>query len=237
MTFYKSKTYAVPESRKVACLVTGYYEPISAYRVAVRQLNERGFTVVVYMLYPKVIRSGNPQTLLDAIQALIADFSAHAQNADEVMCAGASMGAGIALSVQQALPTVRYGIYAVAGVSPSASIFDMPLFYAARKKFMQAGYDAAALMQIWQQHEIMPELPPRTDSPIVMTLSTQDRIVDYSKAIATLKAWQNAGVPVHVITRPRYGHLMTIRWFKHHIAELLDIAEAERSKRLVKPAD
>jgi hypothetical protein len=103
--------------------------------------------------------------------------------------------------------------------------FASPLFYFVRKKFAQRGFNAAQLESLWQDIDVSPDNPPQRHVAFVMVLGKRDKLVRYEKALATLQAWQKAGVPIKVITRPRLGHIGTIRWHKNHIEELLDEAE------------
>jgi len=58
-----------------------------------------------------------------------------------------------------------------------------------------------------------------------MALGKRDIFVSYKKAHTTLQAWQNAGLPIKIVTRLNLGHIGTIRWHKEHVDELLDEAE------------
>jgi hypothetical protein len=81
------------------------------------------------------------------------------------------------------------------------------------------------LNRLWREIDVSPNDPPERHVSFVMVLGKRDIIVRYQKALATLQAWQNAGVPIKVITKPNLGHLGAIRWYKKHIDELLDEAE------------
>lgn len=82
-----------------------------------------------------------------------------------------------------------------------------------------------SLTALWQEIDVSPDEPPGQNVAFVMVLGKRDRLVSYEKALATLQAWQNAGVPIKIITKSNLGHLRTIRWHKIHIDELLNEAE------------
>jgi hypothetical protein len=122
------------------------------------------------------------------------------------------------------MPEIQYGIYAVAGMSGRDAL-KSPLFYFVRRKFNKQGYSTAKLNNLWREIDVSADEPPSREVAFVMVLGKRDRIVEYDKALAILQAWQNAGVPIKVITKPNLGHLGTVRWYKKHIDELLDEAE------------
>lgn len=143
----------------------------------------------------------------------------------KIICIGASAGAGLCFAMQRRMPAIQYGIYAVAGMSGKYAL-KLPLFYLVRRKFNESGFSAAQLNDLWQGIDVSTDDPPQQHVAFVMVLGKRDRLVSYKKALATLQAWQEAGVPIQIITKSNLGHLETIRWYKKHIDELL--AEAER---------
>lgn len=93
-----------------------------------------------------------------------------------MICLGASIGTGIGFNLQRALPEIQYGLFAVAGESPSASIFQAPIFFMIRKAFRKNGWDAESLKKAWHDYEITPERPPRATSPFVIVLGRQEKL-------------------------------------------------------------
>jgi hypothetical protein len=160
---------------------------------------------------------------------MIGDFAKRAENFDNVICLGASVGSGIGFNLQRRISKVKFGVYAAGGASPSASIFKAPLFFFVRKKFLKNGYDAKKLKSAWKDVEILPEEPPSKTSPFLIVLGKRDKIIPLKRALQTLVPWQKAGVPIIIKTRAGRGHAGTIKWYKQHINELIDEAEAKFS--------
>lgn len=222
---FRTESFPVKNASKIACLVAGYRGKITGYKDVIRDLNRHGFSVVAYEHSPSVLTDGNPRDLLDLVQGIYADFVQKITGHKEMICVGASIGAGIGIALQRRIPNIKYGIYAGAGVSPPETIFQAPLFYFARKAFTKNGYNAAKLKSLWKEDDILPELPPKQSSPFMIVLGKQDKIVSYKKATATFQAWQAAGVMIKIITKSDRGHVGAIRWLKKHFGELLTEAE------------
>lgn len=221
---FHAELFQVNGSEKVACVITGYGGKIKSYRSVIKTLNDRGFTVVAYEHNSSVLTSGNPQDLLNLVDGICNDFAAKAVGYKKIICIGASAGAGLCFALQRRMPVIQYGIYAVAGMSGKDALAS-PLFYFVRKKFEKQGFNAARLNSLWQEIDVSPDQPPKRDVSFVMVLGKRDKLISYEKALATLQAWQEAGVPIKIITRPNLGHIGTVRWYKQHIDELLDEAE------------
>lgn len=222
---FRAQSFPVEGSEKLACVITGYGGKIKSYKSVIQTLNERGFTVIAYEHSPSVLTSGNPQDLLNLVDGICSDFTKKVAGYKKIICIGASAGAGLCFALQRRFPTIQYGIYAVAGMSGRDALAS-PLFYFVRKRFSKRGFSMARLNSLWQEIDVSPNDPPQQRVAFVMVLGKRDVLVSYKKALATLQAWQNAGVPIKIITRPNLGHLGAIRWHKQHIDELL--AEAER---------
>lgn len=224
---FRTKTFAVDGATKCACLIAGYRGKIASYERVIHTLNARGYTVVAYEHPPSILTEGDPGLLLTLVSQLCADFVERAAGFEELICTGASIGAGLCFGVQRQLPQVRFGIYAGAGVSPPETIYEAPLFYRVRKKFTKAGIDKASLQKAWADVDILPG-QNFVQTPFVMALGKKDRIVPYNKALATLRSWQSNGQNIQVITKPTLGHIGIIRWYKNNFSDLLDQAEALR---------
>lgn len=222
--FY-SQLFPVEGSSKLACVIAGYGGRIQGYRSLIATLNARGFTVVAYEHSRTVLTSGNPQDLLDLVDGICRDFAVRAASYKKIICIGVSAGAGLCFALQRRMPAMQYGIYAVAGV-PGSDALASPLFYFVRKKFDRHGFSVARLSNLWREIDVSPDNPPQQHVAFVMVLGGRDRLVSYQKALATLQAWQAAGVPIKIIVRPHLGHLGAMKWHRQHIAELL--SEAER---------
>jgi pimeloyl-ACP methyl ester carboxylesterase len=97
------------------------------------------------------------------------------------------------------MPAIQYGIYAVAGMSGKDAL-KSPLFYFVRRKFNRRGFSTDRLNSLWQEIDVSPDRPPEQSVAFVMVLGKRDRLVRYEKALATLQAWQKAGVPIKIIT-------------------------------------
>ena len=223
-SLFRTQSFPVRDSEKIACVITGYGGKIKRYQSVIQTLNEQGFTVVAYEHSLSVMTSGNPHDLLNLVDGTCNDFAQKMAGYKKIICIGASAGAGLCFAMQRRMPAIQYGIYAVAGMSGKAAL-ESPLFYFVRKKFNKRGFSTAKLGSLWQEIDVSPDDPPRRDVSFVMVLGKRDRIVNHEKALATLHAWQKAGVPIKIITKPNLGHLGAIRWYKKHIDELLNEAE------------
>ncbi len=223
-SLFHAQAFPVAGSGKIACVITGYGGKIERYQSVIRTLNERGFTVIAYEHSLSVMTSGNPHDLLNLVDDTCADFAQRLAGYKKVICVGASAGAGLCFAMQRRLPIIQYGIYAVAGI-PGKEALKSPLFYFVRKKFEKRGFSMAKLNSLWAEVDISPDDPPGRDVAFVMVLGRRDKVIRYEKAFATLQAWQAAGVPIKIITKPNLGHLGAISWYKQHINELLDEAE------------
>lgn len=221
---FRSKLFPVAGATRCACVIAGYRGSIASYELVVRALNARGYSAVVYEHDAAVLTDGDPSKLLDLVDQIVTDFEAQSAGYDEVICTGASIGAGLCLAVQRQLHHVAFGIYAGAGVSPPETVFEAPLFLFVRRKFRRNGYGLEELRQAWSDVDILPE-KPFAGTPILMALGTADLIVKYDKAQRTLQAWQKAGQEVRIITKPAMGHIAVIRWYKRNFDSLLTTAE------------
>lgn len=224
-SFFRAKSFTVEGSNKCACLITGYRGRISSYKSVIRILNERGYSVIAYEHTPAVLTSGKPELLLTLVAGICDDFSEKASGYREVICVGASIGAGLCFAIQRQFPNVKFGIYAGAGVSPPETIHEAPLFYFVRKKFVRLGYDRAELQKAWSEIDILPN-KRFGQTPFIMALGKKDKIVSYDKALATIHSWQEKGQPIKIIAKSRLGHVGIIRWYRSHFSELLNEAES-----------
>ena len=222
---FQTMTFSVEGSKKCACVIAGYRGRITGYKKVIKILNSKGFSVIAYEHSPAVLTSGDPKMLLRLVEQICDDFLNKSTDYREVICIGASIGAGLCFAIQKKVPNVKYGIYAGAGVSPPENIFEAPLFYLVRKEFKKSGFAETELKKAWQDIDIVPTKPTYQNS-FVMALGKKDRIVKYDKALSTLKAWQNEGQHIKIIIKPKLGHFGIIRWYKNHIAELLVEAES-----------
>jgi len=221
---FRVKTFRIRDAKKCACIITGYRGKISSYKRVIKLLNARGYSVVAYEYTPAVLTKGDPKLLLRLIDQICIDFANRAAGFQDIICVGASIGAGLCFAIQRQFPNVRFGVYAGAGVSPPETIQAAPLFYFIRKRFAKLGINEAELQKIWMEIDILPD-KSFARTPFIMALGKKDKIVNYGKALTTLHAWQSQGQPIRIITKPRLGHIGIIHWYKNHFSELL--AEAE----------
>lgn len=221
---FRTQSFPVEGSEKVACVIPGYGSKIKRYQSLIQTLNSRGFAVIAYEHSPSVLTSGNPQDLLNLIDGICGDFASRVAGYKKIICIGASAGAGLCFALQRRMPDIQYGIYAVAGMSGRDAL-KSPLFYFVRKRFSKRGFSMDRLNSLWQEIDVSPDKPPRRDLSFVMVLGKRDMLVRYKKALATLETWQNAGVPIKIITRPNLGHVRAIRWHRNNIDSLLTEAE------------
>lgn len=221
---FRTQSFPVEGSGNLACVIVGLGGKIKSYQGVIEALNRRGFTVIAYEHSSSVLTSGNPHDLLNLVDGICNDFMAKASGYEKIICIGASAGSGLCFALQRRIPAIQYGIYAVAGM-PGKDAIASPLFYFVRRRLSRHGYDAVKLNSLWREIDVSPDAPPQKRVAFVAVLGKRDKIVNYKKAFATLQAWQAAGVPIKIITRPRAGHLATIRWHKEHIEELLDEGE------------
>lgn len=223
-SLFRTQSFLVEGSDKIACVITGYGGKIARYQNVIQTLNGRGFTVIAYEHNLSVITSGNPYDLVDLVDGTCNDFANKMVGYNKIICLGASAGSGLCFAMQRRMPSIQYGIYAVAGM-PGIEALMSPLFYFVRRRFSKRGFSISKLNSLWQGIDISPDDPPRRDLSFIMVLGKRDRVINYEKALATLQAWQKAGVPIKIITKPSLGHFGVIRWYKQHIDELLDEAE------------
>ena len=223
-SLFRAQSFPVEGSKKLACVITGYGGKIKHYQGVIRTLNEQGFTVIAYEHSLSVMTSGNPYDLLNLVDGTCADFASKLAGYKKIICVGASAGAGLCFAMQRRMPAIRYGIYAVAGMSGKDAL-KSPLFYLVRKRFSRRGFNTDRLNDLWREIDVSADEPPSQGLSFVMVLGKRDRVVTYEKAMVTLHAWQAAGVPIKIITKPKLGHLGTIKWYKQHIDELLIEAE------------
>lgn len=224
-SLFRSKLFPVEGSDKLACVIAGFLGKISRYKNVAQSLNKQGFTVIGYEHSPSVLTSGNPQGLINLVDEICKDFAEKAAGYKKIICIGASAGAGLCFHLQKRMSTIQYGVYAGAG-EPGGDVFERPLFYFARKKFNNNGFSTSKVKSLWHELDIAPDNPPKQNVAFVMVLGKRDKVIRYEKALAALQAWQKAGVPIKIITRPNSGHMGTVRWYKQHLDELL--AEAEQ---------
>jgi Prolyl oligopeptidase family len=221
---FRSKTFAVEGSEKCACIIAGYRGKITSYAKVIKLLNDRGYTVIAYEHSPAVLTKGKPELLLQLVTGICQDFADKATSYKEIICVGASIGAGLCLAIQRQLPNVTCGIYAGAGVSPPDTIYEAPLFFLVRLKFIRRGFGKNELRKEWAEVDILPDTN-FAHTPMIMVLGKNDLVVRYGKALSTLHAWQAKGQRIQILSKAGLGHVGIIRWYKHHFSELLDYAE------------
>lgn len=221
---FRTQSFPVEGSDNIACIITGYGGKIARYKTVIQTLNKRGFTVIGYEHSPATLTSGNPKDVIALLDGICNDLAEKAAGYKKIICIGVSAGAGLCLALQRRMPAIQYGVYAGAG-EPGEDVLERPLFYFMRRKFDQHGFSATKVKSLWQELDISPHNPPKQKIPFVIVLGKRDKISRYGKALAALQAWQNAGAPIKIITRPNLGHIGVIRWHKQHIDELLDEAE------------
>lgn len=221
---FRTQVFPVEGSDKIACVTAGWRGKIAGYENLIQTLNKRGFTVIGYEHSPLVLISGNPQRGVALLDEICNDFAQQAASYKKIICVGASAGAGLGLALQRRMPAIQYGVYAGAG-EPGKDVLERPLFYFLRKKFNKRGFSASKVRSLWQELDISPDNPPKQNVPFVIVLGKRDKIVRYEKALAALQAWQKAGAPIKIITKPNLGHRGVIAWHKEHIEELLNEAE------------
>lgn len=222
---FRSKFYSAGASTKLACVIAGYRGKIKSYATVVADLHQLGYDVVVYEHSATVLTEGDPQKLIDLVDGLRADFAKLSVNYEMAICTGASIGAGLCLALQTHFPIIKFGVYAGAGVSPPAAVFEAPLFYFVRRTFKKRGIDAPRLKSLWNNVDIIADTPMNHQSPFLIVLGKRDKIANYRKAIRTFDAWRLRGEPIKVITQPAMGHSRVIRWYKQNFVELHQQAE------------
>src|SRR5882757_4889649 len=136
---FRTQTFPVEGSDKLACVITGYGGKIESCQSVIQTLNKRGFTVIAYEHSPSVLTSGNPQDLLNLVDGVCNDFAKKIAGYKKIICIGASAGSGLCFALQRRMPAIQYGIYAVAGMS-GKDAFASPLFYFVRRKFNKHGF-------------------------------------------------------------------------------------------------
>lgn len=224
---FRVMTFPIEDSKMCACIITGYRGRIAAYKNVIKILNERGYSVIAYEHTHTVFTQGKPDLLPELVTQICDDFAGQSANFEEVICVGASIGAGLCFAIQSKIPKVKFGIYAGAGVSPPDTIYTAPLFYFVRRKFMHLGINQAELKKVWAELDILPA-KRLGEMPFMMVLGKKDKIVKYDEALATLHAWQSLGEPIRIITKADMGHLGIIRWYKNNFNELLTDAEGQK---------
>lgn len=219
----KNAFFPAGDKKQIVCLVAGYRGKISGYQKVIDHLNKEGYAVAAYEHSPKVLSNGNPDDLIQLIDAIAGDFTEKSSGYTKKICISVSMGTGMCLNLHTKVPGITYGIYAAAGISAAKSVFHSPLFFTVRKAFIKNGVDEKMLAKAWDHLEIIPERVPNKKVPFVIALGKRDLLVSFSEARNTMLAWQKAGVPIRIIPVPRAGHTGTIRWLKRSLIASNDI--------------
>jgi hypothetical protein len=220
---FRREVFTVEQPTGLACIVASMGSKIVSFTQPAETLNTFGFDVAVYEYDKSVYLSGEPEQLPALITDMSADFEDLGLAYDKKLYCGASGGSFIGFNLQRRAEGPQIGLYATAGVPMAEVIMHAPIFriLGARKAFARHGYDEARLREAWKDIEMSVDNPPPTDKAISVVLGGLDYFVNYAKARRNLKAWQNAGVPIRIVTKPHLSHSGTVTWFKEHIDTLL----------------
>lgn len=210
----------------LACIVASMGAKIPEYAQPAETLNILGYDTAVYEYDKAVYLSGEPEQLPALITDMSNDFNEIGSGYNKKLFSGASGGSFIGYNLQIRAEGPQLGLYATAGVAMSEVVTHTLIFRAlgARKAFAKNGYDEAGLREAWKDIDISVDDPPSPDKAMCVVLGDLDMFVRYKKALENLRAWQEAGVPIRILTRPKYTHSKTVQWFKDNIGLMLNQA-------------
>lgn len=220
---FRREVFAADNPTGLACVVAGIGGTIPEFIQPAETLNELGYDAAVYEYDQDVYLSGEPDQLPALLAELGDDFEDIGSDYNRKLFTGASGGSFFAYTLQQRAEGPQLGLFAAGGIELS-KIFTHSLAFRAfgiRKAYARNGYDEEGLREIWRDIDISPEKPPAADKSLCVVLGGMDYIVNYAKARRTYVAWQKAGVPVRILTKPQLGHAGTLRWFKENIHTML----------------
>ncbi len=220
---YRREVFKSDDPVGLACVVASMGGKILDFTQPAESLNALGYDTAVYEYDKSVYLSGEPEQLPSLIGDMSDDFEELSSGYDKKLFTGASGGSFIGFNLQRRASGPQLGLYATAGIPMSEAITHTVAFrkLGARKAFAQHGYDEAGLQEAWKDIDMSVNTPPPSDKAICVVLGGIDYFVNYVKARSNLKKWQEAGVPITILTKPKLSHSGTVRWFKANIETML----------------
>lgn len=180
--------------------------------------------VFAYTYDNTVVSAGDPHALpsfVDRLTDRVADVSTDYDH-DRIRTTGASLGACIAMNIQDRLELTQAGVYATAGINVAHNLMRNPVFrlFGVPQQMKRAGYSTKDVANIWKDIDIHDERPVSQTMKFWANASMLDPVVWYPFVKPNLARYN-----CRLQKSRALGHTATINEMAAHIAEATQIAD------------
>lgn len=201
------------DSKKVVFFFTAMGTKISLYRPAIRRLNRRGYSCVVYDYPLEVIFSGDLPQWEELYSQLIADAQERLQRFKAQGCTGfyaygVSLGTLLANKFTRDTPEISHVIFNLTYGDVATNIWTYRGVNKAKHQLIHQGYDEARLRQAIQYSDPIVNAPKLKRKRVLLHLSRTDRVLPYDQTKATKHAFEKAGLDFEYAENKYLGHFL-----------------------------
>ena len=201
MSLVRHKTFG-KKNRPTVYYLPGYGDgkQIRKYLPHIFTLVAAGYRVVAFEYGWSILQSGDPQTLLSSLEAIVAYIKKDKKGRVVAGVYGASLGSWLGANVLKNCDIQR-GVLNSGGAHLSGAIWGAPGAWKERQAYIDKGYSQADVQKHWKRYE--PAEPGFLENKKLLVMnSTRDGVFDIDESRSVIAAWQAQGNDVtHVETK------------------------------------
>ena len=214
-----------PEYDKGLVVVVYGLDPIPGQLDPVIDYFCRSNDVFTYNYSNDVVATGDPYELPSFIERLTSRVAHVASDypTERIRTAGASLGACIALNIQDKLDLTQSGVYATAGINVAKNLMYNPAFRISKipQQMRKNKYSTSDVSRIWRDIDIHDDRPVNPNTRFWTNASMLDPIVWYPLVKHNVGRYNS-----HLQKSHALGHTATINEMAQHIAEATQQADS-----------
>lgn len=193
---------------------TGYGSSIEQMKLHIRALTLFGYRVVAFEYEKKILNSGDPKYLVEAIDRIKQTVKADQVHNNAAGIYGMSLGSHIGFELLRQLHIDR-AIFNTGGVSVLRAIWDGKLDGEVRRAFENNGQTRQSNLEAWKTIEHFGDL--NKDKKVLLMVSDGDELLESEWAIQNFYKWQKSGAKAELIVTPKlsHGHAIFRNLFRH----------------------
>ena len=205
---FRVREYLV-KSDRVVFVFTGMGTRIGLYRLFVRALNKRGYSVVIYDYPPRMVWKAEFEVFDPLYEGIKVDADARIKNLKRkhIYAFGISMGTVIAARLVRNTSAIKHLVMSLTYGDIVTNTLHSWMNAPTRKHMKRKGLSVEDLSKAVKHYDSIKNAAGLKDKKVWLHLSRKDKILDYSITIKTKEAFE-ANIKDFTYTEDkRFGHL------------------------------
>ncbi len=190
--------------------LTGFGGTIKQYKPHILALRLLGFRIVAFAYDKSILASGNPSSLVKALDSIVEYVSKDQKTHKVAGLYGASLGSWLGGNVL-VMCGIKSGVFNTGAASIVRVVWDNPNFQDIKAAFVKKGNNRRTLEERWGPYEFTADGRRWAGKRVLIMSSRDDEILDIHEVETNIHSWQKAGDNIEWIASRGLGHERVIK--------------------------